>query len=308
MKSQTDMKELDSFQIQKNGALFQAIVENDLGLAIKLLSSGAHPSAIGALAEASSYSDKYNMVLLLLSFGSNPNLQSEGYLETPLHFATSHACKKNIELLLDFGAKPHLLNKNGNSPFSVARTRGKEVLEIFLNSNNTNKTFIKNKKTVIFILQQEASRWFISYCERSLINRVIAECNKTDSINSLLSTINSKMLDVREESQFYNALVVCSLYLQKIISLNKEEKDSLAKTAIQSTSKPEVIVTPTAPPEEIVMPHSTSPSGESEPGSPEEQIEGQSSLGALSFLASKQSVKPVIVENPKDRVELYKMK
>ena len=61
------------------------------------------------------------IVNLLLEFGAQVNIVNK-IAETPLHLAVSHVRPEVVQILLDAGADPYLVNTRGQSAMDIART------------------------------------------------------------------------------------------------------------------------------------------------------------------------------------------
>ncbi len=330
MKSQTiSVDSKTEYQKQLNDALYGAVISNNLNLTKKLLNAGASPNANNLLSHAVFYgyekivllllssgtginvqnelviaSEKgyTNIVLLLLSSGANPNKISNvcAPAETALHRAVRMKKTKIIELLLLFGAEPDILNRNKESPFTLARKNTK-TLECFLNFLNKKMSLAMKKNIVFDLLHKEDCRVFNTDSEDKIVMQLKKSCAKAQSLISLYCSIQIKIKDIDKNSNLYFALTLSSHYLKRMIKLEKEAEK---KSAMNSQpSAPFLEIAPTAPTEILVnssqqkvklMTQKTSLSSETseEPGaeplkSGKEQIGGQSHSAKFSLLSSK---------------------
>lgn len=284
MKSQTQPRDSkNQFYHALNTALADAVENNNLKMVRKALHAGAHPSSVGVL-EKASRRGYYDIVLLLLAHGSNPNQISEQDHRTPLHLATLNYETKIISLLLHFGAQADILDINGESPLSIARNSTKS-LEVFLNFFSSQITVQTHIGFVLSILEKEAARWFNTVSDRSSIKFLLNEFKKEkNTLESLVSLIKGEEKLVIKDTNLYFALQLCDLYLKLMINKDMEAKQKSAQNPPLLRLPPSVA--PSAP-----LPEAPSPVINEEPGSTsdEEQIEGQSPLAKLSLLANKSS-------------------
>jgi hypothetical protein len=58
---------------------------------------------------------------MLLSHGADPNLVSDKYYSTPLHYAVGQKRPEMVQLLLSFNADPNIRDKNGKTPLAIAK-------------------------------------------------------------------------------------------------------------------------------------------------------------------------------------------
>lgn len=70
---------------------------------------------------------KGEVVQFLLEQGADPNTVIDGDLSTPLHIAVEHSDNEDVKTLIAFGASTTAVNKEGETPISLAEKKGNKV-------------------------------------------------------------------------------------------------------------------------------------------------------------------------------------
>lgn len=127
---------LPAFGATSQEALLEAVRNDDLAAAVRLLESGADSNAreqdgATALAWAAMRSN-IAMTRLLLQSGADPNLTNELGIG-PLALAVANGSTAIAALLLENGANPNVARENGETPLMAAARRGQlEVVRLLL--------------------------------------------------------------------------------------------------------------------------------------------------------------------------------
>lgn len=188
-----DMKNLEGVT-----PLGKAIINDDVEAARLLLQSGANPNEmmnmapnlidlaklrndldiideirempelIGSAVYSAVVRDNYEMVLLLLTFGANPNLGTENG-STPLGAAISKGLIKIVKLLLENGADPNIEDTQFGLPLNIALDiksielvkllleKGAAPLKEVLNKSLSKASFLGNAEAVRILLEYGAN-------------------------------------------------------------------------------------------------------------------------------------------------------
>jgi ankyrin repeat protein len=153
---------LPAFAATPQEALFEAVRNDDLAAAARLLASGADRNAreqdgATALAWAAMRSN-IAMTRLLLQAGADPNLTNELGIG-PLALAVANGSTAIAALLLENGADPNVARENGETPLMAAARRGQvEVVRLLLE-----RGAVVNARTKKF--GQTALMWAAGYPE-----------------------------------------------------------------------------------------------------------------------------------------------
>jgi len=110
--------------------------------------------------------DKYNCILLLLKYGSTPNVRNSVTGFTPLHWAARYGELEIVKLLYEYDAKLCIPDRNGYLPIDYAGMFKQEnVVEFLLNIMYTQ------------VLHTLANSDDFKHIDKDVLNKHIAECN-----------------------------------------------------------------------------------------------------------------------------------
>lgn len=105
----------------------------DFGIPVDIMDSHGGTALFTAL-----FMKKGEIVQFLLEQGANPNTVIDGDLSTPLHIAVEHAELDDVKALLAFGGSATAVNKEGDTPITLAEKKGnKSALRELLKSPQT---------------------------------------------------------------------------------------------------------------------------------------------------------------------------
>lgn len=88
----------------------------------------------------------YEICLILLEAGANPNIQTNSSWATALHRASFRGHLKVVQLLLEKGADPLIQDADGSTALHKAKNNKKEEVMRFLNENYPNLKDVANNK------------------------------------------------------------------------------------------------------------------------------------------------------------------
>ena len=103
--------------------------------------------AVSALRPQEKMKENYEVAILLLNHGANPNVKDAPYLRTPLHYAAHDGAVEVVKVMMERGADPTIRDRKGKTPADLAKEAGRDEVVQILTSYTQSETSARKKRS-----------------------------------------------------------------------------------------------------------------------------------------------------------------
>ena len=223
---------------KKISQIHEAIISDNLEKLANLLKLGENPDIIDKSGETPLYLsvdiENYDVMVILLEFGADCNIQKEDDGNTPLHLATEKKNDIYITNLLSHGANPNIINKiNLQTPMHICViNRINEYILIKFKENKGDVYNIKdkfNKTPFDYSLNDEKYKNLLI----SIFGKNEFELNNNNNQNDIKKNYCENNEDIENNTNLeYNNFITLSRKIQLTHEDEDEEENKKEETII----------------------------------------------------------------------------